>query len=133
VLATISGNSSPRRAPCTAVSAASVAIASSTIARDLLVVHRSVTAGIGMVLGAVDRDHPDRRQPGVGTQRQHLAEQLGQRPWHAAPRRRAGADRTGREDAHEAEEINIRCRLAAGDGGGRALQVLQRGPLADPL
>jgi hypothetical protein len=30
-------------------------------------------------LGAVDRDHPHRRQPGVRAQRQHLAKQLGQR------------------------------------------------------
>jgi hypothetical protein len=33
---------------------------------ELLVVHRPVAVGVGGHLGAVDRDHPDARQPRVG-------------------------------------------------------------------
>ena len=44
-------------------------------AGDLLVAQRAVTVGVGRDLGAVDRDHSDRRQAGVGAQREDLAEQ----------------------------------------------------------
>jgi hypothetical protein len=46
---------------------------------DLLVVQRAVAVGVGRHLGAIDRDHPDRRQPGVRAEDEHLAEQLAQR------------------------------------------------------
>jgi hypothetical protein len=45
---------------------------------ELLVVHRAVAVGVGRHFGAVDRDHPDRRQAGVGAQGEHLAEELAQ-------------------------------------------------------
>ena len=48
-------------------------------ASDLLIGHAAVTVGVGRHLGAVDRDHANRRQAGVRAQRQHLAEQVGQR------------------------------------------------------
>jgi hypothetical protein len=49
------------------------------LARDLLVVAGGVLRGVGVHLGAVDRDQPDRHQAGPGAEREHLAEQTGQR------------------------------------------------------
>jgi hypothetical protein len=47
--------------------------------RDLLVVDRAVAVGVGRHLRAVNRDHADRREAGVGAQAENLAEQLAQR------------------------------------------------------
>jgi hypothetical protein len=76
----IAGSSSPRRSPCTAVSAAPVSTACLLIVRAICssLIVRSRLA-VGGNLGAVHRDHPDRRQAGVRAQRQHLAKQLAQR------------------------------------------------------
>ena len=49
------------------------------LARDLLVIARRLHRGVGRDLRAVDRDHPDAHQPRLGTEREDLAEQLGQR------------------------------------------------------
>ena len=49
------------------------------LARDLLVIARRLRRGVGRDLGPIDGDHPDPDQPGVRAERQHLAEQLGQR------------------------------------------------------
>jgi hypothetical protein len=49
------------------------------LARELLVLEVLVAARVGLHLPAVDREHPDLRQPAPGAQRQHLAEQARQR------------------------------------------------------
>jgi hypothetical protein len=49
------------------------------LARDLLVITRRLRRRVSGDLGAIDRDHPDTNQTRLGAQRQHLAEQLGQR------------------------------------------------------
>ena len=49
------------------------------LARDLLVAARRALRRVGVHLRAVDGDHPDADQPGLGAQREHLAEQPGQR------------------------------------------------------
>ena len=43
---------------------------------DLLIAQRAVAVGVGRDLRAVDRDHPDRRQAGIGAQREDLTEQV---------------------------------------------------------
>jgi hypothetical protein len=48
------------------------------LVRDLLVIARGVMPGVGVNLGAIDRDHADPNQVRFGAQPQHLAEQLGQ-------------------------------------------------------
>ena len=45
-------------------------------AGDLLIAQGAVAVGVGRHLRAVDRDHPDRRQAGIGAQREDLAEQI---------------------------------------------------------
>jgi hypothetical protein len=52
---------------------------SEDLARDLLVVARRLRRGVGRDLGAVDGDHADPDQTRLGAERQHLAEQPGQR------------------------------------------------------
>jgi hypothetical protein len=49
------------------------------LARELLVVAVGVMGGVGVHLGAVDRDHAHRHQARLGADREHLAEQLRQR------------------------------------------------------
>ena len=49
------------------------------LARDLLVAARRALRRIGVHLRAVDRDHPDADQAGLGAEREHLAEQPRQR------------------------------------------------------
>jgi hypothetical protein len=45
------------------------------LARDLLVVARRVLRGVRVHLRAVEREHPDMHQPGLGAERQHATEQ----------------------------------------------------------
>ena len=52
---------------------------SEDLAGDLLIVTIGVTRGVRMDLRAVDRDHPDLRQPRLGAQPQDVAEQSGER------------------------------------------------------
>ena len=79
-VASSGGSSSPRRSPNCSSSAASTASASARISRgDLLVVARRVLRRVRVHLRAVDRDHPNADQPGLRAERQHLAEQVGQR------------------------------------------------------
>jgi hypothetical protein len=49
------------------------------LARDRLVATRRPLRRIRVDLRAVDGDHPDPNQAGIGAERQHLTEQLGQR------------------------------------------------------
>jgi hypothetical protein len=49
------------------------------LTRDFLVAARRALRRIRVDLGAVDGDHPDANQAGVGAERQHLTEQLSQR------------------------------------------------------
>ena len=73
------------------------------LARDPLVVAVGVLGRVGVHLGAVDRDHLDVHQPGLGAQLQHLAEQLAQRPLVAlaeARDRRVIRRLVGRDHAH---------------------------------
>jgi hypothetical protein len=49
------------------------------LARDLLVIARRMLRRVRVHLRAVHRDHRDTDQPGLRAQRQHLAEQAGQR------------------------------------------------------
>jgi hypothetical protein len=49
------------------------------LARELLAIEVLVAARVGLHLRAVDRQHPDLRQPAPRAQRQHLAEQTRQR------------------------------------------------------
>jgi hypothetical protein len=49
------------------------------LARELLVIDVRVAARVARQLRPVDRDHPDARQPLPRAQRQHLAEQTGDR------------------------------------------------------
>ena len=46
------------------------------LARDLLIAARRALRRVGVHLRAVDRDHPDANQAGLGAEREHLAEQL---------------------------------------------------------
>src|SRR5829696_7869570 len=49
------------------------------LARELLVIDIGVATRIASQLGPVDRDHPNARQPLLRAQRQHLAEEAGDR------------------------------------------------------
>src|SRR5215211_4321816 len=49
------------------------------LARELLVVEVCVMRGVGVQLGAVDRDQPDLDKPGLLAQREHLGKKLGKR------------------------------------------------------
>ena len=73
------------------------------LARDLLVVAVGVLGRVGVHLGAVDRDHLDLHQPGLGAQLEHLAEQLAQRRLVALAKardRRVIRRLVGRDHAH---------------------------------
>jgi hypothetical protein len=84
-------------------------------ASDLLIGHGAIAAGVGIHLGPIDRDHPDRRQPGVRTQRQHLAKQLAQRSLVAL---------------HEPRDRGVIRSLVGGDDAAR--DVLHAGTLDRP-
>ena len=49
------------------------------LARDLFVAARRALGGVGVHLRAVDRDHPDPNEAGLGAEREHLTEQPRQR------------------------------------------------------
>ena len=79
-VASSEGSSSPRASPKRSSSSASTAAASSRISRAIcFVAARRALRRVGVHLRAVDGDHPDANQAGLGAERQHLTEQLRQR------------------------------------------------------
>ena len=73
------------------------------LAGDLLIVTVGMTRGVRMDLRAVDRDHPDLRQPRLGAQPQDVAEQSGDAAswrWRKRADERAAGD-TGSEEHDE--------------------------------